>query len=172
MSKSLNRNNITAQFYFQYPNFTFDVELDIPAEGVTAIFGHSGAGKTTLLRCIAGLEKVADGHVTFGENEWQSADLFVPTHRRPIGYVFQSSALFEHLTVAGNLNYGRKRAINGANDSEYADIVELFGISHLLSSHAEQLSGGEMQRVAIARALMLKPDILMLDEPLNSNEQK
>ncbi|WP_168204185.1 molybdenum ABC transporter ATP-binding protein [Aliikangiella coralliicola] len=168
----MNNNNISAKFSFRNPNFYFDIELNIPVSGITAVFGQSGAGKTTLLRCIAGLEKIAGGQLKFGEQQWQSADQFLPVHQRPIGYVFQESALFEHLNVLENLNYGRKRAHSGVNQEEFERIVELMGISQLLSNNAALLSGGEKQRVAIARALMMKPEILLMDEPLASLDRK
>lgn len=159
---------IQGQFYIQYPTFTLDVEFSVPAAGVTAIFGHSGSGKTTLLRCIAGLEKVPGGQLDFCGDPWQSGRRFVATHRRDIGYVFQEPSLFAHLTVRQNLDYGRRRVDNPMNDNEAAHIIELLGLRPLLERQPDKLSGGEKQRVAIARALLLKPKLLLMDEPLAS----
>jgi len=101
---------IEARFKLDYPGFSLDVDLALPSRGVTALFGHSGSGKTTLLRAIAGLERVPGGRLVCDGETWQEGDFFLPTHRRPIGYVFQEASLFPHLTVQGNLDYGSKRA--------------------------------------------------------------
>jgi molybdate transport system ATP-binding protein len=99
--------SIAATFRLDYPGFTLDVDLDLPGSGVTAVFGQSGCGKTTLLRCIAGLERGA-GRLDVNGETWQDEATFMPTHRRPLGYVFQDARLFAHLTVSGNLDYGMR----------------------------------------------------------------
>lgn len=144
--------------------FTLDVDLQLPASGVTAVFGPSGSGKTTLLRCVAGLERAAGARIAVAGETWQddARGIFLPTHRRPLGYVFQEASLFDHLDVRGNLAFGQRRA--GGGDT--AALVELLGIGGLLQRRPHQLSGGERQRVAIARALATQPRILLLDEPL------
>ena len=101
---------IDVRFQVNWPGFTLDVDERLPARGVTALFGHSGSGKTTLLRCIAGLEHAAVGRLSFNGEVWQDAKTWVPTHCRPIGYVFQEASLFAHLTVLGNLRYGQRRS--------------------------------------------------------------
>lgn len=156
--------SIRAQFRLDYPGFTLDVNLELPGQGVSALFGHSGSGKTTLLRCIAGLEQ-GMGRLEVNGETWQDATRFLPTYRRPLGYVFQEANLFAHLSVQGNLDYGMRRAI-GADFSRRAAIVELLGIDHLLERKPDRLSGGERQRVAIARALLTGPRLLLMDEPL------
>ena len=103
--------HIDARFRIDWPGFTLEVDERFPARGVTALFGHSGSGKTTLLRCIAGLERAARGYLNVDGAIWQDAKTWVPTHRRPIGYVFQEASLFPHLTVLGNLRYGQKRCL-------------------------------------------------------------
>lgn len=163
----MNSGLIVAKFNLARTGFNLCVDLSLPSRGVTVLFGHSGSGKTTLLRCIAGLEKVA-GNLWFDNNIWQSNNTFLPTFRRPIGYVFQEASLFPHLTVLANLNYGIKRR-NITNIRPSLDqAVELLGIGHLLKRKPQQLSGGERQRVAIARALAVKPKLLLMDEPLAS----
>ena len=168
--------SIQAQFRLGYPGFTLDVDIDLPGRGVTALFGHSGSGKTTLLRCIAGLERGAGRLAVHGEL-WQDTNAFVPTHLRPLGYVFQDARLFAHLSVRGNLDYGARRAcrrafhrafhrIPGADSRGFDSIVELLGLGPLLERLPERLSGGEQQRVAIARALLTAPRLLLMDEPL------
>jgi len=156
--------SIAAQFRLGYPGFALDVDLDLPGRGVTAVFGQSGCGKTTLLRCIAGLERGV-GRLSINGDTWQDAGAFVPTHRRPLGYVFQDARLFAHLDVAGNLDYGRRRAGSGPA-ADRAAIVDLLGLGPLLDRTPERLSGGEQQRVAIARALLTAPRLLLMDEPL------
>jgi molybdate transport system ATP-binding protein len=162
---------LDARFKVAWPGFTLDVDESLPARGITALFGHFGSGKTTLLRCIAGLEHAAEGRLSFNGEIWQDADTWVPTHRRPIGYVFQEASLFPHLTVHGNLRYGqRRRPAPPASEPRVSleHAIELLGIGHLLKRRPGALSGGERQRVGIARALAVDPRILLMDEPLAS----
>ena len=157
---------LLARFKLDRPGFSLDVDLDLPARGVTALFGHSGSGKTTLLRCIAGLERAPGGRLSLDGEVWQDANTFLPTHLRPIGYVFQEASLFPHLSARGNLEYGMKRSAKALDRSALDHIVDLLGIGALLDRRPEALSGGERQRVAIARALAVKPKLLLMDEPL------
>jgi molybdate transport system ATP-binding protein len=157
---------IAARFKLDLAGFALDVDLNLPGRGVTALFGHSGSGKTTLLRCIAGLERAPDGFLEIDGEVWQDGSAFVPTHRRPIGYVFQEASLFPHLTVRRNLEYGLKRVDPAARKVSLDHAVELLGIGALLGRLPDRLSGGEKQRVAIARALAVSPQILLMDEPL------
>lgn len=161
---------ITAQFKLNYSEFQLDVNLQFPNSGISVLFGHSGSGKTTLLRCIAGLQKAEQGFLQINNTIWQDShqNLFLPTYKRQLGYVFQEANLFSHLTVLGNLNYGLKRINQYSNSEHFKQIIELFGIEHLMARMPERLSGGEKQRVAIARALVLNPEILLMDEPLAS----
>lgn len=149
--------------------FTLDVDFQSPTRGITALFGPSGCGKTTILRCIAGLEKLS-GKLVVGDQVWQddATGLFRKPHERPIGYVFQESSLFPHLSVRQNLLYGAKRAErNGSQLGIREDeVVGLLGIEYLLDRATGALSGGERQRVAIGRALMSQPRLLLMDEPL------
>ncbi|WP_296900771.1 molybdenum ABC transporter ATP-binding protein [Thiohalocapsa sp.] len=153
----------------EWPGFSLDVDEQLPARGVTALFGHSGSGKTTLLRCIAGLEQAATGRLSFNGDVWQDRDVWVPTHRRPIGYVFQEPSLFPHLTVLGNLHYGQKRSRQEDRQAAKFNLehaIDLLGIGHLLKRKPAALSGGERQRVGMARALAVSPKLLLMDEPL------
>ena len=161
-----NHQNILAHFRVVYPGFTLDADLELPSRGVTAIFGSSGSGKSTLLRCIAGLEHPKQGRLIVAGEVWQSGNTFLPTHRRPLGYVFQEANLFAHLSVRANLEFGRKRVAASMRRVEWAHIIALLGISELLERLPESLSGGERQRVAIARALLTSPRLLLMDEPL------
>ncbi|SEQ22072.1 molybdate transport system ATP-binding protein [Amphritea atlantica] len=157
--------DIHARFKLNYAGFALDVDLNLPSQGVTALFGPSGSGKSTLLRCIAGLERAA-GSLTVKGEVWQDEKHFLPTHQRPIGYVFQEANLFPHLSVQANLNYGFKRQPHRHDGFSLDEIVDLLGIAHLLDRKPERLSGGEKQRVAIARALAVNPRLLLMDEPL------
>ena len=157
---------IRARFKLDYPGFALDVDLDLPGRGVTALFGHSGSGKTTLLRLIAGLARAPDGYLAMQGETWQDGAVFLPTHKRPLGYVFQEASLFPHLSARGNLEYGRKRAAECLDRAALGHVIDLLGIGGLLERRPHQLSGGERQRVAIARALAVKPRLLLMDEPL------
>lgn len=159
---------IEAKFKIQKKNFTLDIDLSIPAKGVTAIFGPSGCGKTTLLRALAGLEPCRDAYLKVGDTTWQQGSICVPTHKRSLAYVFQEASLFSHLSVKDNLQYGIKRVCVSERKVSLNRAVELLGIGSLLERRADQLSGGEKQRVAIARALSVSPKILLMDEPLSS----
>lgn len=158
--------SIEVRFRVAREDFTVDVDLSLPARGVTSVFGPSGCGKTTLLRAIAGLDHHAEGYIRVGEETWQSGTRFVPPHRRPVGYVFQEASLFEHLDVRGNIEYGMKRVTADDRRVPLDRAVELLGIGNLLDRRPATLSGGERQRVAIARALAVSPRLLLMDEPL------
>jgi molybdate transport system ATP-binding protein len=162
-------DTIQARFALQRQgDFCLNVDVTVPATGVTAVFGHSGSGKTTFLRCVAGLEKPDDGYLNVKGEVWQGPSRFLPTHRRPLGYVFQEASLFPHLTAKGNLDYAIKRASDVFDVELYDRVLEVMGIDSLLERHPHQLSGGERQRVAIARALLIQPRLLLMDEPLAS----
>lgn len=160
---------IEARFNLDWPGFSLVVDEQLPGRGVTALFGHSGSGKTTLLRCIAGLERAPKGRLVFQGDVWQDDHAWLPTHHRPLGYVFQEASLFPHLTVQGNLRYGQKRSRSQVAADRRVGLeqaIDLLGIAPLLERKPERLSGGERQRVAIARALAVSPRLLLMDEPL------
>ena len=148
--------------------FSVSVRFEAGA-GVTALFGRSGAGKTSVVDMIAGLLRpdagriVAEGDVLFDA----AAGIDLPPHRRGIGYVFQDSRLFPHLTVRQNLLYGRWIGRRGSR-ATLRPVIEMLGIGHLLGRRPAALSGGERQRVALGRALLAAPRLLLMDEPLAS----
>ncbi|GAB2182175.1 molybdenum ABC transporter ATP-binding protein [Denitratisoma sp. agr-D3] len=160
--------SIDASFDLAFPAFSLKADLQLPGRGVTAFFGPSGSGKTTLLRCIAGLEKVPGGRLVVNGEVWQDGHVFLPVHKRSLGYVFQEASLFPHLSVQQNLDYGARRSRAGAASGgiDRQGILDLLGIGHLLEREPGHLSGGERQRVAIARALLTAPKLLLMDEPL------
>lgn len=152
-----------------WPQLTLDASFVVPARGVTALFGRSGSGKTSILQAIGGGltpdagRIVIDGRVFFDS----AAGIVLPIHERGIGYVFQDSGLFPHLSVRGNLRYGLSRAKREARIG-FEAVTALLGIGQLLDRRPHKLSGGERQRVAIGRALLSQPALLLMDEPLAS----
>ena len=150
-----------------FGDFTLDADFAAP-KGITVLFGRSGSGKTTVVNAVAGLLKpqagriAVDGHVLLDTTR----GLFLPPHRRRIGYVFQEGRLFPHLTVRQNLTYGRWFAPKNAPLEDVGRVVEMLGIGPLLDRRPGALSGGEKQRVAIGRALLSAPEIILADEPL------
>lgn len=151
-----------------FGTFALDVAFKIERAGVTALFGPSGAGKTSVINAIAGLLHPQEGRVVINGRVVldTAAGIFVPARERRAGYVFQDARLFPHMSVASNLRFGWRRAPVPAGESEIARVVDLLGLSHLLTRSPRALSGGEKGRVALGRALLSSPDILLLDEPL------
>jgi len=149
--------------------FRLEVAVEMAA-GLTALVGPSGAGKTTLLNVIAGVVRPDRGRVVFnGEVLGDTArGVWLPPHRRRIGYVFQDARLFPHLTVRQNLMYGRwfRRRLAGGSTPD--EVIDLLNLGPLLGRGPSRLSGGEKQRLALGRALLSAPQLLLLDEPLAS----
>ncbi|SFD70789.1 molybdate transport system ATP-binding protein [Lentibacillus persicus] len=142
--------------------FMLDVHFNVKSE-IAVLFGPSGSGKTTVLNCIAGLTHPNVGQITLNQRDFfPKKGKPVPAAKRHIGYVFQDYALFPHMTVKKNIQYGLK-------DHHLMDrLTDMMGIDHLLDKYPHQISGGEKQRAALARALVTKPDALLLDEPFSS----
>jgi molybdate transport system ATP-binding protein len=143
------------------------------AAGATALFGSSGAGTTTIVNMIAGLVRPDRGRIMYRGRLLFDADggVDLPPHRRRFGYVFQDGRLFPHLSVAKNLEYGRWMCGLRRDRAELARIVKLLDLKHLVARRPATLSGGERQRVAVGRALLMRPNLLLLDEPLASLDQ-
>ncbi|MGC0956524.1 molybdenum ABC transporter ATP-binding protein ModC [Pantoea agglomerans] len=150
----------------QQGDHVLEVDLQIPAKGITAIFGVSGAGKTSLINAISGLTQPQRGRIQLHDRLLFDAEqkIALPPEKRRIGYVFQDARLFPHYRVRGNLQYGMAPRMKAQFDS----LVSLLGLEALLPRFPLSLSGGEKQRVAIGRALLTAPDMLLLDEPLAS----
>ena len=147
----------------------FSLEVDFQAApGFTILFGPSGAGKTTLLDCVAGLTTPDAGRIAIGDgvlfDSAQRIDL--PVAKRHVGYVFQTLALFPHLTVQQNVEYGLAHLPRTERRNRASAILQAFRIAHLAQHSARAISGGESQRVALARTLVTDPAVLLLDEPL------
>jgi spermidine/putrescine transport system ATP-binding protein len=145
-----------------------DLTLSIPAGSFFALLGPSGCGKTTTLRMIAGLEEPTSGKILIGDEDIVP----LPPYKRPVNTVFQSYALFPHLTIYENVAFGlRRRGIKDV-DTTVKAMLELVELSPMAERRPAQLSGGQQQRVAVARALINKPDVLLLDEPLGALDLK
>lgn len=147
----------------QLTHFTLDVNFHVKQDEIVALFGPSGSGKTTILNCIAGLTTPGSGTIRHQQtNFFNDGKDLLPIQKRNVGYVFQEYALFPHMTVWENINYGLK---------DEAFTKQLMGdlrIAHLKSEYPRNISGGEQQRVALTRALATEPDILLLDEPFSA----
>ena len=150
-------------------SFLLDVEF-VAAKGFTILFGASGAGKTTLLDCLAGLQSPEQGRIAIGNGVLFDSGprVNIPPNRRSVGYLLQSLALFPHLTVQENVQYGLAALDQHEREYRCRQILESFRIAHLGSRRPGEISGGERQRVALARTLVTRPRVLLLDEPLTA----
>ena len=156
-------------FQKRFTNFNLDLNIDLPS-GITAVFGPSGSGKTTLLNCISGLIKPDSGEIILNETVLFSSKrtIDLPPERRGIGYVFQNPLLFPHLSVHKNILFGYHNTPQRHRLLEPTYLIDMLELQQVLARHPNSLSGGEAQRVALARALAISPNILLLDEPLQS----
>ncbi|RLK02584.1 molybdenum ABC transporter ATP-binding protein [Ruegeria conchae] len=159
--------SLSVRMQHNLPAIALDLDFEAPP-GVTVLFGRSGSGKTTVVNAVAGLLRPQAGRVAVGD--WVLFDtdcgVWLPPHRRRLGYIFQEGRLFPHLTVRQNLNYGRWFAPREVQRENPDRVIEMLGIGHLLDRRPAMLSGGEKQRVAIGRALLASPRLILADEPL------
>lgn len=158
----------------QHRQGAFDLDVDFRSDGrLTALFGPSGSGKSTIVNLIAGLARPDRGRIAVGDQVLvdTAVGVFLPPHRRRIGYVFQDSRLFPHLTVSQNLRYGRWFTPARERYADFDTVVAMLGIGHLLDRRPAMLSGGEKSRVAIGRALLASPRLILMDEPFASLDE-
>lgn len=152
-------------------HFNLDVQLKVDKQ-ILILLGPSGSGKTTILHLLAGLSKPADGVIKINDRVLYSSKekLDIPPQFRNIGYLFQDYALFPHMTVRQNVFYGlkSKRCKRDGAALDPLELLDSFGVGHLIDRYPGQLSGGEKQRVALARALVVRPQLLLLDEPFSA----
>ena len=154
--------------------FALDVDFEVPA-GITVLFGPSGAGKSTVLACIAGLERPAEGRVALGADVWfdSASRVSRPIEERRVAFVFQSLALFPHMTAAGNVEYGLPRKMPRAErDKRAREMLARMKVAHLADRRPATFSGGEAQRVALARAFAPEPRLVLLDEPFSAMDRE
>lgn len=155
--------------YKQAAGKTFDgISATIHKGEIISIVGKSGCGKSTLLRLIAGLEQPLQGSIKINGKTIVNGAQFVPPEKRGVSMVFQDYALFPHMTVAQNIQYGLKRIKHMNPKIRVKEMVELTGLTELEKRYPYELSGGQQQRVALARALAPEPSILLLDEPFSN----
>ncbi len=145
-----------------------DISFNLNKGDIGCLLGPSGCGKTTLLRVIAGFESIQAGSVTIGQNIVSSPDVNVSPEKRSIGMVFQDYALFPHLSVKDNIEFGIRKKKNAARKEKVATLLNLIGLEDSSQKYPHELSGGQQQRVALARALAPEPELLLLDEPFSN----
>ena len=153
--------------------FALDVELRCPA-GITCIMGPSGSGKSTILAVLAGLQVPDRGRIAMGSQVWLDREqkIAVPVHRRRLSYVFQSLALFPHMSALRNVEYGMNEVPRVDRTRKAMLLLERLGVAHLAKRRPRTYSGGEAQRVALARALARSPQLVLLDEPFSSLDRE
>ena len=164
---------ITFRINKEHPGFKLQCRAEFYA-GSTAICGPSGSGKTTLLNCLSGLATPDDGEITIlGETVYSSdKNVNTPPEKRQLGYVFQESTLFPHMTVLGNIRYGYGLTLSENRKIDLEQLVSIFDLSGLVDRNVINLSGGERQRVALARALVIGPALILADEPTGNLDER
>ena len=158
------------------PNAVENLNLDIPDSEFLCLLGPSGCGKTTTLRMVAGLENLSDGEIRIGDRVVDSVanGIFVPPEKRQIGLVFQNYALWPHLTVEQNVEFGMvlRKVPKEQREREMTAVMETLGINRYRKRYPSEMSGGQQQRVALARMLAVSPSVILLDEPLSNLDAK
>lgn len=170
MSKSDEGDKLAVRIVLATKSFTLDVAFDV-SPGVTVLFGPSGSGKSRTLGCIAGLVRPDRGRIALGGDVWfdDANERELPIHERRVAYVFQSLALFPHMTAEDNVSYGIGRDVPKAERLARAhEMLAKMRVGHLADRRPHTFSGGEAQRVALARAFAMKPRALLLDEPFSA----
>ncbi len=166
---------LSIDLHKQLWHFNLQVSFTVDPGQVMVLWGPSGAGKTTVLECISGLRFPDQGQIKLQQRLLfsSSKNINLPARKRGIGYLFQNYALFPHMTVGENIGFGPRYHKNHDSGSQHwcTEMMQAFGIKHLIDRYPFQLSGGEKQRAALARAMAAKPELLLLDEPFSSLDQ-
>ncbi len=164
---------LTATIQLTRGDFTVDIVLRCPP-GITCVMGPSGSGKSTILGVLAGLTMPIAGRVALGETVWldRAKGINVPVHMRRLSYVFQSLALFPHMSALRNVEYGMHEVPKSEREDRAKALLDRVGVGHLANRRPRTFSGGEAQRVALARALARQPQLLLLDEPFSALDRE
>jgi len=160
---------LTATIQLKRGDFTVDLVLRCPV-GITCVMGPSGSGKSTILGILSGLTLPTSGRVALGDTVWldRAKGINVPVHQRRLSYVFQSLALFPHMTALHNVEYGMQQVPKAEREDKAKALLDRVGVGHLANRRPRTFSGGEAQRVALARALARQPELILLDEPFSA----
>ena len=150
----------------------FEVDFTLEESQIGCLLGPSGCGKTTVLRAIAGFENPTKGEIVLNGNKLNGSNIFVEPEKRQIGMVFQDIALFPHLSVDDNIQFGIRSLPQTQRNRRSNELLELVGMSQFKKTYPHQLSGGQQQRIALARAMAPKPSLLLMDEPLSSLDEE
>ncbi len=160
--------NVSFAYARNQPLIIDDLSFSIQTGEIVGIVGPSGSGKSTVLRLIAGLELPAKGSISVAEKVVVDDSTFVPPERRGVGMVFQDYALFPHLSVAKNVEFGLHRLARSERKERVQEMLELVHLSGFEKRYPHELSGGQQQRVALARALAPRPNLMLMDEPFSN----
>ena len=150
----------------------FEVDFTLEESQIGCLLGPSGCGKTTVLRAIAGFENPTKGEIVLNGRNLNGSNIFVEPEKRQIGMVFQDIALFPHLSVDDNIQFGIRSLPQTQRNRRSNELLELVGMSQFKKTYPHQLSGGQQQRIALARAMAPKPSLLLMDEPLSSLDEE
>jgi iron(III) transport system ATP-binding protein len=150
----------------------FEFDFSLEESQIGCLLGPSGCGKTTVLRAIAGFENPSKGEIILNGNKLNGSKIFVEPEKRQIGMVFQDIALFPHLSVESNIQFGIRSLPQNQRDKRSNELLDLVGMSQFKKTYPHELSGGQQQRIALARAMAPKPSLLLMDEPLSSLDEE
>ena len=150
----------------------FEFDFSLEESQIGCLLGPSGCGKTTVLRAIAGFENPNKGEIVLNGNKLNGSKIFVEPEKRQIGMVFQDIALFPHLSVESNIQFGIRTLTQTQRDKRSNELLDLVGMSQFKKTYPHELSGGQQQRIALARAIAPKPSLLLMDEPLSSLDEE
>ena len=159
-------------FAYGMNQILFEFDFSLEESQIGCLLGPSGCGKTTVLRAIAGFENPTKGEIVLNGKKLNGSKIFVEPEKRQIGMVFQDIALFPHLSVESNIQFGIRTLTQTQRDKRSNELLDLVGMSQFKKTYPHELSGGQQQRIALARAMAPKPSLLLMDEPLSSLDEE